>query len=162
MNRPGTGLNMEWIIPRTYVINDNTEGDKIEDLLEGKPLMLHLVVDAPQVFDPASNISLDIVFVQEPVENLEHLLDIGVVFFASLLDLLSQVFARFREKVLECEVFQFALDPGHPEAVRQGCVYIHGLLGHLGLFFRVQVLEGPHVMKPVGEFDHDDPDVLGH
>ena len=63
---------------------------------------------------------------------------------------------------LERQVLEFALDLGHTEPVREGGVDVQRLAGDRALLLRGQVVERAHVVEPVGELDHEDPDVPGH
>ena len=65
-------------------------------------------------------------------------------------------------EVLEGQVLQLPLELLHAEAVRQGRVDLHGLGGLGDLLGAGLVLQGAHVVQPVGDLDEDDPDVLAH
>ena len=49
-----------------------------------------------------------------------------------------------------------------PQAVGQGRVDVHGLLGNERLLVGLLKLQGAHVVQAVGQLDQDHPDVLGH
>ena len=64
--------------------------------------------------------------------------------------------------VAEGQVFQFAADLAHAEAVGDGGVDFQGLAGDgLPAFFR-QVLQGAHVVQAVGQLDEDHANVVHH
>ena len=67
-----------------------------------------------------------------------------------------------RVQVLEGQVLQLPLGPLHAQAVGDGGIDFHGLQGFGALFIRRLVGHGAHIVKPVGDLDEDDADVLGH
>ena len=65
-------------------------------------------------------------------------------------------------EVKKTQVLKF-LGPGaHPQAVGDGGKDIEGLRRDPFALFRFQRIERAHIVKPVGEFDQNDPDILGH
>ncbi len=67
-----------------------------------------------------------------------------------------------RIDVAEGEVFEFAAQLAHAEAVSERSVDVEGFLGDARLLFGLEVLERAHVVEPVGELDDDDADVVDH
>ncbi len=63
---------------------------------------------------------------------------------------------------LERQVFQFASDLSHSQAVGDGRIDLERFPGHAFLPVGRQVLEGAHVMEPVGELHQHHPDVVHH
>ena len=68
----------------------------------------------------------------------------------------------FRVQVLEGEVFQLAAQFTHAETVRDGRVDVHRFLRDALALFRLEVLQRPHVVQTVGEFDEDDANIVDH
>ena len=66
-----------------------------------------------------------------------------------------------RLQVLERQVLQLGLHLRHAEAVGQRGVDLPGLQGDALLLLGRQLLQGPHVVQPVGQLDDDDPGILG-
>ena len=64
--------------------------------------------------------------------------------------------------VLEREVLELAADLAHAQPVRDGRVDFLRLAGDLDLPLGREVLEGAHVVQPVGQLDHDHADVVDH
>ena len=64
--------------------------------------------------------------------------------------------------VAEAEVFEFAANFAHAEAVRDGRVDVERLAGNFLLALGREVLERAHVVQAVGEFDEDDANVVHH
>ncbi len=63
---------------------------------------------------------------------------------------------------LEGEILEFPPDGLDPQTVRQRGVDPQSLLGLLDLLLPTQVAQRAHVVQTVGQFDEDDPDILGH
>ncbi len=77
-------------------------------------------------------------------------------------DLFLQGEERFRLEVAEREIFQFATNQAHSQAVRDGRVDVQRLARDALLLGRLEILEGAHVVQPVGQLDQNDADVVHH
>ena len=64
--------------------------------------------------------------------------------------------------VAEAEVFQFAANFSHSQAVRDGGVNVEGLAGNLLLAVGGKMLQGAHVVQAVGQLDEHDANVVDH
>ena len=64
--------------------------------------------------------------------------------------------------VLEGQVFQFAANFAHAQAMRDGGVDFQRLARNLRLPFRGQILQGAHVVQTVGQLDEHHADVIHH
>ena len=62
----------------------------------------------------------------------------------------------------EREVLELPLDGVHAQPVGQGCVDVEGLAGGAFLALLRHVAQRAHVVEPVGELDHEHPDVARH
>ena len=82
--------------------------------------------------------------------------------FAPRLDRSVHLLVSDRVDVAEGEVFEFAANLAHAEAVRDGCVDVERLARDLLLPLRRQMLERAHVMQTIGQFDEDDANVVHH
>ena len=67
-----------------------------------------------------------------------------------------------RVEVLKGEIFQLALDAAHAEAVGDGGVDLHRLLGDGHPLLLREVLEGAHVVEAVGQLDQHHAEVGDH
>ena len=67
-----------------------------------------------------------------------------------------------RHEVAETDVFQLGLDAMQAQPVGQRGINIHRFLGDKPPLDRLLELQRAHVVQPVGQFDQDDADVLGH
>ena len=62
----------------------------------------------------------------------------------------------------KAKIFEFGAHLTHTETVSDGGIDFEGLLGDPFLALSAQRTHGPHVVEPIGELDHDDPDVVDH
>jgi hypothetical protein len=81
--------------------------------------------------------------------------------FHLLLDLGSQLAELVGIEVVEGEILQVALHLRHAETLCRGGVDLQSLLGNSPSRVGGQVLQGHHVVEPIGELDDDHPDVFG-
>ena len=71
-------------------------------------------------------------------------------------------FESFRIEVPEGQVFQFAADFAHAEAVRNGRIDLDGFARDALPPLGAQVAERAHVVETVGQLDDDDANVVDH
>src|SRR5262245_13769694 len=64
--------------------------------------------------------------------------------------------------MLETEVFQLVLNPSNSKAIRQWRVDLESFLGDLLPLSTAEKFQSAHVVKPVGELDEDDTDIIRH
>ncbi len=81
---------------------------------------------------------------------------------AARLDGAQDLLVGVRLQVLEREVFEFAANLAHAEAVRDGRVDLDGLARDALAPLGAQVAERAHVVHAVGQLHHDDADILHH
>ena len=67
-----------------------------------------------------------------------------------------------RVDIAEAEVFEFAANLAHPEAVGDGRVDVERFAGNFLLPLGRQMLERAHVMQAIGQLDEDDANVVHH
>ncbi len=60
------------------------------------------------------------------------------------------------------QVLEFPAQFAHAEAVSEGRVDVEGFARDRALALGLEVLEGPHVVQPVGELDEDDAHIADH
>ena len=73
-----------------------------------------------------------------------------------------RVLVSNRLEITEAEVFQFTADFAHAQPVRDGSVNVQSFTGNFLLTFGVEVLESPHVVQPICQFDQHYADVVHH
>ncbi len=80
----------------------------------------------------------------------------------ALLDEVLDLDIQLRVEHGEREVFQLPLDGLDAEAVRERRIDFERLLGLSSGGFSGHETPGSRIVQPVGQFDHEHPDVLGH
>ena len=141
---------------------NNAEGDEVKDLLEFQVLGPHLPVDAVEVLRPAADPPRQPVGGQLFGDDRADFLNVLLPLFFFPGDGVGELLVFLRVEVSQGEVFQFRLDAVDSQPAGDRGVDIQGLLGNFDLVFLRQILEGAHVVEPVGQLDDDDADVLGH
>ena len=141
--------------------DDDPERHHVVDVVEPGIAAAHLLEDGPEVLGPAAHLELGDpgapqFLLERLLERLHHRLTLGPLGG----DLAGERGVILRLQELEGEVFELRLDAGHPEAVREGSVDLPGLGRDAGALLRGEMLQGPHVVEPVGQLDDDDPGVL--
>ena len=91
-----------------------------------------------------------------------HLGEERFALFAARVDSFFYLLVARGIEEAEAEVFQFAANLSHAEAVGDGGVDLERLLRDLGLAIGLEVLEGAHVVQAVGELDEHHADVVDH
>jgi hypothetical protein len=91
-----------------------------------------------------------------------HLGEKGFALFAASVDGLFNLLVSCWIEEEEAEVFEFATNFSHTEAMGDGGVDFKRLFGDLVLAIGLEVLEGAHVVQAVGEFDEHYADVVDH
>ncbi len=65
-------------------------------------------------------------------------------------------------EVAQAEVFQFLAQVVHAQPTGDGRIDFQGFAGDAAARVRPHRAQGAHVVQPVGQLDHDHPQVLGH
>ena len=141
-------------------VRDNAEGQQVVDLVGGNVLALEFLPDAVEALDAAFEARGDRVGLHL---GLHGRLDFGQEFLADLAPALHRLLdfhVGFRFQVPEGEVFQFAADLPHPQAVGNGRVDVERFPGDALDLVSRQILKGPHVVKAVRQFHQDHADVI--
>ncbi len=135
---------------------------QVVNFIELDALALHFLKDAEKVLRPAFYGGFYGCRFHLFGNYLCYLLDVGAAFFPLGGDLGFYLFIIDRPQMFEGYILQLVLDPAYTKPVGQGRIYVQGLPGYpLALPLR-QMIEGAHVVKPVGQLDYEHPDVLGH
>ncbi len=159
---PAVVDDAEHVIALRHRAHDHPHRHEIVDLLERLVALAHLLVDGPEMLGPAGHLepgesSLAEFVLEGPAELLDQLLALG----APGRHRADQRLVVVGLEILEGQVLEFGLDPGHAEAVGQRRIDLPGLGGDADPLLRRQRIQGAHVVQPVGQFDDDDPGVLG-
>src|SRR5947209_7443168 len=143
------------------IVHQHAHREEVVDLLERLVALLHFLVNRPEVLGAAGDLvagesgSPQLLGERDP-EPLDGFLTLAL----PRLDLARQRAVVLGLEKLACEVLELGLHARHAEAVRQRRVDLAGLERDAAPLLRVQVLESPPVVQPVGELDDDDAGVL--
>jgi len=144
-------------------VHQHPDGDQVIDLVKGPVLDHHLPVDAVKVLRPPFDLKAVQPHLPELlVQGADDGLDLLLALDALLPHLVGHVPVPFRVKVAKGQVLDLGLDREHAQAMGDGCIDVQRLTRGGELPVGRLEGEGAHVMEPVGEFDHDDSDVLAH
>ena len=141
---------------------DDPDRGQVVDLVELFLLIVHLLVDAVEVFRAAGDLRFDLDFGQLAFEKADRLVDVPFTLLPFARDQRREVVIRLRVEMPQRQIFQFGLDPRDPQPVRQGGIDVQRLLGDEAPFRVRQRVQRPHVVQPIRQLDENHPDVLGH
>ena len=102
------------------------------------------------------------VLFQVRVKLRDHLIDVGLPLRRQPLDPITQHGVLVGIELLKGALLQLGLHPMDAQAVGQGGVDVHGLLGDASTLGLLEMMQGAHIVQAVGELDQHHPDVLGH
>ncbi len=152
----------ERAVARVGLVDDQAEAVHVDDLVERDLLAPHLLVDAVDVllaaFDRRGNLRRIERFLERSRDAADELLVIA----ARRLDRGLDDLVALRIQRAEAEVLELALDRMHAEAVRDRGVDLERLARDRAALGRRHRAERAHVVRAVGELDHDDADVAHH
>ena len=143
-------------------VNDHAEGAEIEDAADVQLLGVHLAVDAVHVLDAAVDRRVDALLVQTGLDLALHSGHEGLQLRHSAFQGRCDLPVARGIKVLEREVFQLPFDTLDSEPVGDGGIDLHRLQRLGALLLGGLVSHRAHIVQPVGNFDENDADVLGH
>jgi hypothetical protein len=146
-----------------HVLGDDADRGEVVDLVERDLLPLQLEVNAVEPLDaPFDADDGDALLVEVARDARFDLFEERVGGRAAALDGGLELLVIVRLLIFESQVFEFSADLTHAEAVGDGRVHVERLLRDALALFGREVLQRPHVVQPVGEFDDDDADVVHH
>ncbi len=143
-------------------VGDDPQCHQVIDLVEGVMLVMHLLVDRVDALDPVGDGKGNLGRLQDLHKFVLGLGEslVGVVF--RRMDLCFDLLVVFSVDIPQGEVFHFGLNLIKTKPVGYRDIDVECLLGDADLLCLRLELEGSHVMKPVGQLDDDDTDILGH
>ena len=141
---------------------DNTYCEQIVNLIDRLVLVDHLFVDAVEVFYTAVDLGFDSRILYVLTHFIYDVLHILLPHGFAFCDLCGQALVGFRLQIFERQIFKLDLDLGNTEPLGDRCINIDGLSGDILLFLRLHIGQRTHIVQAVGQFDHNDTDILGH
>ncbi len=146
----------------TFLFDDDPDAHEVEDFVELLAAHDHLLVDAPEVLRSSLHLGLDREGLELVEQRLHDLLEVGLALGLASGDHLLDLGVALGVQGGEAEVLELPLDLLDPEAVRERRVDVEGLLGDGALPVHGHHRDRAHVVQSVGQFDQQDPPVLGH
>jgi hypothetical protein len=143
-------------------LHEDPQGHEVVDLVERDPLPLELLLDRVQALDAPLDLGVDARRLQLLGHGRTRLLHEREGRLPLLLDLHGERLVAHGVEVPERDVLELVLDLRHPQPAGDGGVDVEGLAGDPLAPVLGQVLEGAHVVQPVGELHQDDADVVDH
>src|SRR5260221_7655162 len=143
-------------------IRDHSDGQQIVNLVEAALLAHDFAVQRIEALDARLQLRGNAVFHQLGADGALDLFEKSLVKGSFVAELLLQGEVGVRLQVTEGEVFEFALNDGHSQAVSDRGVNIHRLPGDAQLLGWLQKLQRTHVVQTVGQLHHHHADVLHH
>ena len=144
------------------VVCDDAQREQIVNLIDRDALLFEFQVNRIQPLDTGLGGARNPVLFHLLFDKLRHFGKKRFVLAPVFFDHVLQLLIAFRIDVTESEILEFATDFAHAEAVGERRVNIHGLARNRFATVSGQVGKGPHVVKAVGEFHHDDADIVCH
>ena len=145
-----------------YRAGNDAQGKQIIHLLDGNSLALDLLMGAVDSLDAGFQGAGDFVFLELLGQPVLDLLQQVLPYPSFLLDFLSDLAMRLRVQGGEGKILELAPDLSHAQAVSDGSVDFHGLLGNPLPSLHRKEFQSPHIVEPVGQLDQDDSDVVHH
>ena len=68
----------------------------------------------------------------------------------------------FRVEIFESQILELAAQLTHAEAVRDGRVNVHRLLGNALTLLGTEIFQGAHVMQAISQLDQHHADIVDH
>ena len=141
-------------------VDDHAETKNVGQLFEGQRLGFHLAEHRPGLLLPAFDASLDVVFLEQ---GRKRVLDLGEHTLVALRYLRQPGGHRavgFGIDEAEGDLLQLLAHALHAHAPGQRRIDFHRLLGDAHALVLAHMVEGTHVVEPVGELDQENANVL--
>ena len=144
------------------MVDQDAQPDQVVDLEEVAAPDDHLLIDRVVVLRPAVDRGLDLRGRQVVLHLVDHLAQIVLAQRRPGRDHAHDLVVHLGVQGGEGEVLQLPLDRVHAQPVGQRREDLQGLVGDHDLLVLPQEAERAHVVQPVGELDHQHPDVAAH
>ena len=118
-------------------IEDNTDGEKIIDLIHIAMLHLHLMVDGVNGFGPPLDSKGKSLLLQFFLQRGDKGGNIRLALRLLGVQRVRDIFIGVVIKELECQILHFRFDLVQAQTMRHRCVQILGFPGYMSAFFRI-------------------------
>jgi len=143
-------------------IGDHANGEQIVDLLEAALLADHFLVQGEKAFDASFKFSRNACFHQPRLNRAANVIEKFGVNGGLVGDFFLEGEEGVRFEIAKGEIFEFAADDAHAEAMRDGSVNVERFPGDALLLARIEIFERAHVVEAVRELHEYDADVVHH
>ena len=143
-------------------IDQDADAHQVVDVVEADVPGDHLLVDRVVVLGTAGDLRVDLGLAQVGADVLDHFLQERLAPRRPVGHQADDLVEPLGVQGREGEVLELPLHRVHAEAVGERGEDLQGLPGLALLLLPGQVAQRPHVVQPVGELDHQHPDVAGH
>ena len=143
-------------------IHDDPHREQVVDLIQSLVLVHHLFINTEEMLRPAFYLGFNPCFFHVGLYFVHDLFYKSFPRVFAQGDLFRQVVIGFRFQIFQRKIVQFHFDLGNTQTVGDRRIDLHRLLGLFLLLGRRHILKGTHVVKAVGQFDQDHPDILCH
>ena len=145
-----------------HALGDDADRQQVVDLIYARALLLELLVDAVEALDAPLDARFDAMLLELLLQRPFDFFQEVFAFLAALVDGCLHLLEAHRVDVAKGEVLELAAHLAHAQAMRQRSVDVQRLLCNGLLAFDTKVLQGAHVVQPVGQLDEDDAHVAHH
>ena len=143
-------------------IDQDADAHQVVDVVEADVPGDHLLVDRVVVLGAAGDLLVDLGLAQVGADVLDHFLQERLAPRRPVGHQADDLVEPLGVQGREGEVLELPLHRVHAEPVGERGEDLQGLPGLALLLLPGQVAQRPHVVQPVGELDHQHPDVAGH
>ena len=148
------------VVTLRHILEDDTHGVDVVDLLEVLILHVHLAVDAVDALDAVADGGLlDAVFRQMLGDGVADRVQELV---AVLIQQVADGLVAHGVQVVQAAVLQFLFDIADAQAVGNGGVDLHRFQGLIAALLLRPGIAGAHIVQPVAQFNDHHADVLAH
>ena len=142
--------------------HDDPDGENIAHLRHRHPPRAHLAVDAVNVFLTTLHGTFDSGFGQLRFKLGDGFLDDRPMVATAFAEFLMDRVVPLGVEMKKTQVLKLLCPGTHPQPVSNRGKDVEGLRGDPLALFGFQRIKRAHIVQPVGKFDQNDPDVLGH
>ena len=146
----------------SYRIHNDPNGKQVIDLIQRLSLIYHLLIDTEKMLCPPVNAGFNSCIINMLAHFLHQLLNILLPYTLTNRHLFHQIIVGFRMKIFQRQVIQFNFNLGNTKTLGKRTVYFLRFPGDTLLALRGLIFQRPHIVQPVRQLDHDNPDILGH
>ena len=144
-----------------HVVHQHPQPDEVVDVCEVTSPDHHLLVDRVEVLGAAVDGRFDLVVRHQLLELRDQVPQVAFPSRCLLRHQIRDLRVDLGFDGLEGQVLQFPLHGVHAQPMGQRGEDVEGFRGDPDLFVGAEKTDGPHVVKTVREFDHQDPHLLG-